>query len=55
MAGKKISDDTLDGVRACIVDKKNPGPCIDKVLEEAGIPQEQKAAVLQKALKEELD
>lgn len=52
---KKISEETLDGVRACIVDKKNPGPCIDKVLEDAGIDSDQKATVLTKALKQELE
>lgn len=51
---KKVSDDVIDQVKACVVDKKNPTACIDKVLEEHGL-EDQKSQVLTKALKTEVE
>ncbi len=54
MSGK-ISEEVVEGVKTCLVDKKNPGPCIDKILAEHDIAAEDKAKVLTKVAKSALE
>ena len=49
----KYDDDALDDVRACLVDKKNPTKCIDKVMDENDFDAEDKGEILTKLLKDE--
>ena len=51
----KYSEDIIDDVRTCVTDKKNPGKCIEKVLEEYDVNKSEKADVLTQLAKEELD
>lgn len=51
----KYDDDALDDVKACIVDKKNPTKCIDKVMEEYDYDDGDKAKILTKIAKEEME
>lgn len=48
-------DEAVDEVRSCIVDKKNPKNCIDKVMDEYGFNENQKEKILIKVVREELD
>lgn len=50
---KKVNDDLKEDIKACIADKKNPGKCIDKALEEHGFDKDDKADVLAKVVKTE--
>lgn len=47
----KISKELEEDVLACVENKKSPGKCIDKALEEHGIDSEEKSSVLQTVLK----
>ena len=51
----KYGEDVIEDIRACITDKKNPGKCIDKVMEEYDLKSSEKADVLTQLAKEELD
>ena len=51
----KYDDDALDDVRACLVDKKNPTKCIDKVMKEYECTDKNQIDILTKIAKEEIE
>ncbi len=51
----KVSEELEEDVLACVENKKNPGKCIDKALEEHGIDPKEKTNILQSVLKKSVD
>jgi len=51
----KIDEDLVEEIHACIADKKSPGKCIDRALEDHGIDLNDKAEVLTKVMKEDAE
>ena len=49
----KYSEKVLDDVRACISDKGHPDKCIDKVMDENDLDEEDKGKILTKLMKED--
>jgi len=51
----KVSVELEEDVLACIENKKDPGKCIDKALEEHGVDSKEKSNILQKVLKRRVE
>lgn len=51
----KYDEEVLEDIKACIVDKKNPNKCIDKVIKEYELDEKDKAEILAKIAKEEME
>lgn len=55
MTGTRVTEELAEEVKSCIIDKKNPASCIEKVFKEHGVDESDKAKVLTKILKSEIE
>ena len=51
----KVSKELEEDILACVENKKSPGKCIDKALEEHDVDLKEKSSVLQAVLKRSAD
>ena len=51
----KVSEELEEDILACVENKKEPGKCIDKALEEHGIDSKEKTNILQAVLKKSVE
>jgi len=51
----KVSEELEEDILACVENKKSPGKCIDKALEEHGIDSKEKPEILQTVLKRSVE
>lgn len=51
----KVSEELEEDILACVENKKSPGKCIDKALEEHGVDSKEKTEILQTVLKRSVE